>query len=103
MSAVLQDRLETGVEITKALPGQETILNAQALELLAGLHRRFEAERQALLAARAVRRRHSTLARCRTSAPTPPRSAPATGRWPRHRPRCVTGASKSPGRSIRKW
>ncbi|WP_297833432.1 malate synthase A [Thermomonas sp.] len=55
MSAVLQDRLETGVEITKALPGQETILNAQALELLAGLHRRFEAERQALLAARAVR------------------------------------------------
>ncbi len=55
MSAVLQDRLEAGVEITPALPGQEAILTPRALELLAGLHRRFESERQSRLAARSVR------------------------------------------------
>ncbi|MBZ0087784.1 MAG: malate synthase A [Thermomonas sp.] len=55
MSAVLQDRLESGVEITRTLPGQGAILTPEALALLARLHRRFEPERQARLAARQTR------------------------------------------------
>ncbi len=55
MSAVLQDRPDDGVEVTRRLPGQDALLSPQALEFLGGLHRRFEAERQARLAARVTR------------------------------------------------
>ena len=44
-----------GIEVTRQLPGQEQLLTPAALAFLAGLHRRFEPERQARLAARARR------------------------------------------------
>ena len=55
MSAVLQDRPGEGVEITQRVPGQDALLSPAALAFLAGLHRRFEDERQARLAARRTR------------------------------------------------
>ncbi len=55
MSAVLQDRPGAGVEITRQLPGQDALLPPAAREFLAGLHRRFEGERQARLTARHAR------------------------------------------------
>ena len=55
MSAVLQERPGQGVVITHHLPGQERLLPPAALAFLADLHRRFEAERQARLAARRAR------------------------------------------------
>ena len=45
----------TGIEVTATLPGQGTLLTPVALDFLAGLHRRFEATRQAHLAARRER------------------------------------------------
>ena len=55
MSAVLQDRSGGGVEVTRQRPGQDALLTPAALVLLGHLHRRFEAERQACLGARAAR------------------------------------------------
>jgi len=55
MSAVLQATVAAGVEVTRGIPGQDVLLTPAMLEFLAGLHRRFEAARQARLAAR-VRR-----------------------------------------------
>ena len=55
MSAVLQDRPGEGVETTRRVPGQDALLTPAALGFLGGLHRRFEGERQARLAARRVR------------------------------------------------
>ena len=55
MSAVLQATVADGVEVTRGIPGQDVLLTPATLEFLAGLHRRFEAARQARLAAR-VRR-----------------------------------------------
>ena len=61
MSAVLQEgpkpgfEGEGGIEVTRILPGQESLLTPAALAFLAGLHRRFEVERQSRLAARAIR------------------------------------------------
>jgi malate synthase len=55
MSAVLQDRPGEGVEIASRLPGQDALLPPAALGFLAGLHRRFEGERRARLAARRAR------------------------------------------------
>ena len=55
MSAVLQDRPGEGVEVTRRLPGQDALLTPAALGFLADLHRRFEAARQARLAARRAR------------------------------------------------
>src|SRR5690606_2005230 len=63
MSAVLQQTPKPasagasgeGIEVTRVLPGQDQILTPAALAFLAGLHRRFEGERRARLAARAVR------------------------------------------------
>ena len=59
MSAVLQEvpkpGSEGGIEVTQSLPGQEQLLTPAALAFLAGLHRRFDGERQARLAARAAR------------------------------------------------
>ena len=56
MSAVLQDRPEPGtVDLTRTLPGQEALLTPAAQTFLAGLHVRFEGERQARLAARRTR------------------------------------------------
>ena len=48
--------LPSGVQITGALkPGYERVLTAEALEFVAAIARRFEAQRQGLLQARAVR------------------------------------------------
>jgi malate synthase len=56
MSAVLQDPPRApSIETTRHLPGQERLLTPEALAFLAGLHGRFEGERQARLAARRVR------------------------------------------------
>ena len=56
MSAVLQDRPEPGaVDLTRTLPGQEALPTPAAQAFLAGLHVRFEGERQARLAARRTR------------------------------------------------
>ena len=60
MSAVLKPQAETpetlaGIEVVGRLDGQEALLTPAALAFLAGLHRRFEAERQARLAARVER------------------------------------------------
>ena len=56
MSAVLQDRPEPGaVDLTRTLPGQEALLTPAAQTFLAGLHVRFEGERQARLTARRTR------------------------------------------------
>ena len=56
MSAVLQEGpCEGGIEVARSLPGQDQLLTPAALAFLAGLHRRFEGERRARLAARAVR------------------------------------------------
>ena len=56
MSAVLQDRPVPGaVDLTRTLPGQEALLTPAAQAFLAGLHVRFEGERQARLAARRTR------------------------------------------------
>ncbi|MEF9979230.1 MAG: malate synthase A, partial [Thermomonas sp.] len=56
MSAVLQDRPEPGaVDLTRKLPGQDALLTPAAQAFLAGLHIRFEGERQARLASRRAR------------------------------------------------
>lgn len=55
MSAVLQDSPDAGITLTRELPGQGRLLSAPALGFLAGLHRRFEAGRQACLRARRIR------------------------------------------------
>ncbi|WP_242108674.1 malate synthase A [Luteimonas aquatica] len=55
MSAVLKQALPGGIEITARAEGQDALLTPEALRLLAGLHRRFEGRRQALLAARRER------------------------------------------------
>ncbi|MFT4180140.1 MAG: malate synthase A [Thermomonas sp.] len=55
MSAVLQDRPLAGIEITSNHPAQDSLLTADALAFLARLHRRFEGDRQARLAARRTR------------------------------------------------
>jgi malate synthase len=57
MSAVLQRSPEVGegIEIVGRAPGQDALLPPDALAFLAGLHRRFEGERQARLAARKAR------------------------------------------------
>jgi malate synthase len=59
MSAVLQTGPKPGIqgeiEVTRAVAGQESLLTPAALAFLAGLHRRFEGERQARLSARATR------------------------------------------------
>ena len=55
MSAMPQDRPGEGVEVTRHLPGQDALLTPAALGFLADLHRRFEAARQARLAARRAR------------------------------------------------
>lgn len=55
MSAVLQERPGEGVLIHQTLPDQAQLLTAEALEFLAGLHRRFETHRQRLLEARRMR------------------------------------------------
>lgn len=55
MSAVLKQALPGGIEIAARADGQDALLTPEALALLAGLHRRFEARRQALLEARRER------------------------------------------------
>ena len=57
MSAVLQRSpgIGGGIEIGGRAPGQAGLLTPDALAFLAGLHRRFEGERQARLAARTAR------------------------------------------------
>src|SRR3954465_950055 len=56
MSAVLQQPLAAnGVEPVGDVPGQAALLTPAALDFLGDLHRRFEAERQARLAARVQR------------------------------------------------
>ncbi|MBX3712380.1 MAG: malate synthase A [Lysobacter sp.] len=60
MSAVLKPQAGTpetlaGIEVVGRVDGQEALLTPAALAFLAGLHRRFEAERQARLAARVER------------------------------------------------
>ncbi|QDH71914.1 malate synthase A [Marilutibacter alkalisoli] len=63
MSAVMAERQGTpvhaqppaGVEITARVDGQDDLLPPAALELLAGLHRRFELTRQTRLAVRRAR------------------------------------------------
>jgi len=60
MSAVLKPQAETpetlaGIEVVGRVDGQEALLNPAALAFLAGLHRRFEGERQVRLAARVER------------------------------------------------
>nr|WP_133500214.1 malate synthase A [Lysobacter terrigena] len=57
MSAVLMETGEGvgGVEVLRQVEGQDRLLTPAALAFLAGLHRRFEGERQRRLAARRVR------------------------------------------------
>lgn len=60
MSAVLKPQAEppetlAGIEVVGRVDGQEALLTPVALAFLAGLHRRFETERQARLAARVER------------------------------------------------
>ena len=55
MSAVLQSMATDRIDVTRQVAGQPELLTDQALEFLAGLHRRFEPARQARLAARTQR------------------------------------------------
>src|SRR6478672_3120501 len=55
MSAILKAVATDGIALTARAPDQEALLTADALAFLAALHRRFEPERQAPLAARATR------------------------------------------------
>lgn len=56
MSAVRHEtEIAQGIAVTRTLAGQEQLLTPAALAFLAGLHRRFEATRQARLADRKVR------------------------------------------------
>jgi malate synthase len=52
MSAVLQSTPRDGIELTRAVPGQEQLLPPAALGFLADLHRRFEPRRRQCLVAR---------------------------------------------------
>ena len=52
MSAVLQTIAPDGIQLTRALPGQEQLLGPAALAFLADLGRRFEPRRRQCLAAR---------------------------------------------------
>lgn len=54
MSAVLKDAGE-GIEVVARATGQDAVLTPGALAFLAGLHRRFEPERQRRLKARRIR------------------------------------------------
>ncbi|GAB3373761.1 malate synthase A [Lysobacter rhizosphaerae] len=54
-SAIPSPALQSGVELIADLPGQGELLTPAAIAFLAGLHRRFEATRQARLAARRER------------------------------------------------
>ena len=55
MAAVLQAVATDGIELKRSAPGQAGLLTPAALVFLAELHRRFEPERQARLAARRQR------------------------------------------------
>jgi malate synthase len=55
MAAVMQAVETDGIELTRVAPGQGRLLTPDALMFLAELHRRFEPERQARLAARRQR------------------------------------------------
>ena len=90
----------SGVEVTgpAIVPGSDRVLTPEALAFVADLHRRFNPTRERLLAARAQRQeRIEAPARCPTSAPTRPRSAPPTGASAAPRPTSTTAASRSPG------
>jgi malate synthase len=52
MAAVMQAAVTDGIEVIRDVPGQDGLLTPAALEFLAQLHRRFDPERQARLAAR---------------------------------------------------
>ncbi|MDB6163280.1 MAG: aceB [Xanthomonadaceae bacterium] len=55
MAAVLEAARSEGIRIDGRTPGQSALLTPEALEFLAGLHRRFEPGRQARLEARRQR------------------------------------------------
>ncbi|MCR6494931.1 malate synthase A [Thermomonas sp. S9] len=55
MQQQVQPEIGAGVEVTAQATGQAALLTPDALGFLAGLHRRFERERQARLAARRAR------------------------------------------------
>ncbi|MEO6138706.1 MAG: malate synthase A [Luteimonas sp.] len=55
MAAVMQALATDGIELTRAASGRGQLLTPDALEFLAELHRRFEPQRQARLAARRQR------------------------------------------------
>jgi malate synthase len=55
MVAVLQARADEGLALTRQIPGQAELLTPAAQVFLADLHRHFEADRQARLAARGQR------------------------------------------------
>ena len=55
MSALLKAVTMDGIELTRHAPDQDALLSADALAFLAALHRQYEPERQARLAARVSR------------------------------------------------
>ena len=55
MSAILKAVATDGIALTARAPDQDALLTLDALAFLAALHRRFEPERQARLAARESR------------------------------------------------
>lgn len=69
------------------LPRQDEVLTEAALVFVAELHRRFAPRRAELLARRGERRAEIARTSTSTSSRTPHRSARATGRWRRPRPR----------------
>ena len=96
--------LPSGVQINAPiLPGFETMLTRPALELVAKLHRAFEPRRQELLAARAERAKRLDAGERPDFLAATRASAPATGRSRPCRRRCSAVASRSPGRSTRRW
>ena len=85
------------------MTGSDDILSPEALAFVAGLHRRFDGRRQALLAARAERQREFDAGVLPDFPPETAASAPPTGRSRRSRPTSMTGGSRSPGRPTARW
>ncbi len=89
--------LPQGVEIKAPIkPGFDQILTADALALVARLHRAFNARRKELLAARVERAKRLDAGERPDFSPRPGTSATATGRSRRCPPTCSAGAWRSP-------
>jgi malate synthase len=89
--------IAANIQINGPVEGRAVeILTPEALAFVADLHRRFDARRRELLAARTARQARFDAGELPDFLPRPPTSGPPTGPSRRSRPTCRTAGSRSP-------